>query len=387
MRIIPARGKGLRHDAIVRRGLGRVEDEVTAALLAPGDVGAGHADGAPADLGTMLRVAGVANPWLRPVPESFGDPGGLVFRGPMNDQGADAGLLWRVRVPELLLMRVSVVGPGAGTNGGRYAWDTSGPGGTTEYLASASVVHKQMDPVELSRDTRLPGSVSPVAASNPFGFVNEGTLLNSTGMGVASGAGAILPMPPYARGTVGLWALLGENPAGAPLPAGRTYNVRLDVAWKSSPWGGPAPGTASNVPVADGTGQGTGLFKSPGGAVPPGLRKPSDLAVSLVYTPGLGTAPPNRGLVLLGIGVEVAVVEGGYALLTQEGLEASEAWRTSHAQPVERLAAMDVWAMAVTKSVAEAVELTESWALELNPGIAELDALEVAEAWDLLLIP
>jgi hypothetical protein len=305
----------------------------------------------------------------------------------MNDMGADAGLLWRVRVPELLLMRVSAVGPGAGTNGGRYAWDTSGPGGTTEYLSSASVVHKQMDPVELSRDLRLPGSVSPVAASNPFGFVNEGTLLNSTGMGVASGAGAILPMPPYARGTLGLWALLAENPAGAPLPAGRTYNVRLDVAWKSSPWGGPAPGTASNVPVADGTGQGTGLFKSPGGAVPPGLRKPSDLAVSLVYTPGLGTAPPNRGLVLLGIGVEVAVVEGGYALLTQEGLEASEAWRTSHAQPVERLAAMDVWAMAVTKSVAEAVDLSESWALELNPGVAELDAVEVGEAWDLVLNP
>ncbi|MBL9087352.1 MAG: hypothetical protein JNM10_09435, partial [Planctomycetia bacterium] len=267
------------------------------------------------------------------------------------------------------------------------AWDTSGPGGTTEYLSSASVIHKQMDPVELSRDLRLPGSVSPVAASNPFGFVNEGTLLNSTGMGVASGAGAILPMPPYARGTVGLWALLGENPAGAPLPAGRTYNVRIDVAWKSSPWGGPAPGTASNVPVADGTGQGTGLFKSPGGAVPPGLRKPSDLAVSLVYTPGLGTAPPNRGLVLLGIGVEVAVVEGGYALLTMEGLEASDAWRTSHAQPVERLAAMDVWAIEVTKAVAEAVELTESWGLELNPGIAELDAVEVTDVWTLTLIP
>jgi len=44
------------------RALGRVEDEVTRALLAPGNVGAGHPDGAPADLATMLRVAGVANP-------------------------------------------------------------------------------------------------------------------------------------------------------------------------------------------------------------------------------------------------------------------------------------------------------------------------------------
>ena len=109
----------------------------------------------------------------------------------MNDMGADAGLLWRVRVPELLLLRVNDVGAGLGANGGRYAWDTSGPGGTAEYLASASVVHKQMDPVALSRDLRLPGSVSPVAASNPFGFVNEGTLLNSTGAGVASGAGTV----------------------------------------------------------------------------------------------------------------------------------------------------------------------------------------------------
>jgi len=194
-------------------------------------------------------------------------------------------------------------------------------------------------------------------------------------------------MPPYARGTVGLWALLAENPAGAPLPAGQTYSVRMDVAWKSSPWGAPAAGAPANVPVADGTGQGTAVFKGPGGAVPPGLRKPSDLAVSLVYTPGGGTAPPNRGLVLLGIGVEIAVVEGGYALLTQEGLEASEAWRTSHAQPVERFAALDVWAIEVTKAVADTLEATESWALELNPGVVEFDALEVAETWDLLLIP
>ena len=177
--------------------------------------------------------------------------------------------------------------------------------------------HKQIDPVAISPDLRLPGSVSPVAASNPFGFVNEGTLMNSTGVGAPSGAGGILPMPPYARGTVGLWALVAENPAGPPLPPGTTYQCRMDVAWKSSPWVPPTPGAPSNLPVADGTGQGTGIFKGPAGAVPPGLRKPFDIAVSVVYTPGGGTAPPNRGLVLLGIGVEIAVVEGGYALLRQ----------------------------------------------------------------------
>jgi len=46
--------------------------------------------------------------------------------------------------------------------------------------------------------------------------------------------------------------------------------------------------------------------------------------VSVIYQPGGGTAPPNRGLILLGIGVEVAVVEGGYALLAAEGLEGLE---------------------------------------------------------------
>jgi hypothetical protein len=365
------------------RALGRVEDNVLEKLLAPGETGAGYIDGAPADLASMLRVAGVANPWLRPVPESFGDPGGLVFEGPMNDMGANAGLLWRVRTPEMLLMRVMDVGPGAGTNGGSYAWDVSGPGGTTEFLASASVIHKQMDPVALSRDTRHPGSTSPVTPSNPFGFAHEGMLLNSTGAGTVSGAGGVLPIPPYARGVVGIWALLAERAGGPPLPPGTTYRVRMDVAWKSSPWALPTPGPNTNLPVADGSGQGTALFKGPGGAVPPGLRKPSDIAASVVYTPGGGTAPPNAGLVVLGIGVEVAVVEGGYALLTKEGLEASEAWRTNHAQPLERMAAIDVWAMAVTKGLAESLEATESWAIELNPGVVEFDALGLDEAWAL----
>ncbi len=369
------------------RALGRVEDQVTKALLAPGDVGGGYADGAPADLASMLRASGVANPWLRPVPESFGDPGGLVFRGPMNDLGADAGTLWRVRTPEMLLMAVRDVGAGAGTNGGRYAWDASGPGGTVEFLVSASVIHKQIDPVALSPDLRFPGGVSPAPAMNPFGFDPEGMTLNSMGAGMQSGAGGVLPLPLNARGVVGMWALLAEQPGGPVLPAGMTYQVQIDYAWKRSPWQPPTPGAPSNVPVADGTGQGTGVFRGPGGAVPPGLRVPSDIAASVVYTPGGGTAPPNAKLNVLGIGFEIAVVEGGYALLTKETAHVSEAWRTSHAQPVERFLAMDVWAMDVTKAVPETLEVTESWALELNPGVAEFEALEVAESWDLVINP
>jgi hypothetical protein len=84
---------------------------------------------------------------------------------------------------------------------------------------------------------------------------------------------------------------------------------------------------------------------------------------------------------VLGIGVEVAVVEGGYALLTKEEMDVAEAWRTNHAQPVDRLIALDVWAMLVTKSLSEALEVTESWDLELNPGVDEYDEMDCAEAW------
>ena len=64
-------------------------------------------------------------------------------------------------------------------------------------------------------------------------------------------------------------------------------------------------------------------------------------------------------------------------------MEASEDWRTSHAQPVERFLAMDVWAMEVTKSLTESLQVTESWDLELNPGVVEFDALGLDEAWAL----
>ena len=119
------------------------------------------------------------------------------------------------------------------------------------------------------------------------------------------------------------------------------------------------------------------------GAVPPGLRKPSDIAASVVYRPGGGTAPPNAGLVLLGIGVEVAVVEGGYALLTKESLEAADDWRTNHAQPVERFLAMDIWTMEATKALAESLQVTESWDVDLIPGVVEFDELDLGEAWAL----
>jgi hypothetical protein len=305
----------------------------------------------------------------------------------MNDLGADAGLLWRVKTPEMVLARVLEVGVGAGTNGGRYAWDTSGPGGTTEFMTSCSVIHKQIDPVAMSQDVRFPAEVASTPPLNPFGFDREGVLLNAAGFGEISGAGGVIPVPPYAR-SVRVWAMVGEEPSlGPPAPPGATYRVQIDTAWRASPWSPPAPGAPQNVPVADGSGQGTGLFLAPGGSVPPGLRRPSDLAVSVVYTPGGGTAPPNKALNLLGIGVEIAVVEGGYALFAKETANVGDSWSTSHAQVLDRLVTTDAWAMLVTKAWDETLDVTESWALELNPGVVEFDALSCQESWDLVLNP
>jgi hypothetical protein len=88
----------------------------------------------------------------------------------------------------MLLLRVAAVGPGAGTNGGRYASKASGPGETTEFLAS-SAVHRPIHPVTLSRDFRLPGNVSPLPASPPFGFDHEGLRLGSSSAGILRARG------------------------------------------------------------------------------------------------------------------------------------------------------------------------------------------------------
>jgi hypothetical protein len=120
--------------------------------------------------------------------------------------------------------------------------------------------------------------------------------------------------------------------------------------------------------------------------VPPGLRRPFGLAVSAVYSPGIGTAPLNKGLNVLGIGVEVAVVEGGYAVLALERMDLFEtSWGMSHAQVLERLASLDVWTMTVTKVASESAQVTEYWSLELNPSVGEFEEASFAETWSFVV--
>lgn len=359
------------------RALGRVEDEV-GRLLAPGDVPASHPDGVPADLATHLRVQGFLGS-LELVPESFGDPGGPVWTGPKTPQGVSAGLYWRVLTPELVLARVTPATPGTGMNGGAWGLDTSGPGGSTEFLAAGRVVHKQVHPAEMERDARW-SLVASATPHNPFGFEQEGLVLGTVTPASPAGAGAVIPVPAGVRGLLWL-AWVSENPFGAgPVPAGRSYGIRIDWAFRASPWSGVVNGTSQDL-VADGANTAVGVFKQPGGAVPAGLRAPSG---SVTYFPLSGTPPQAPGpasVVALGLGVELAVVEGGYLIRMRDGLDASDDWVHTHPAVLEGLGFGDVWALTVGKALAEGLALGETWTAELNAPIEVIDGFEVDEAW------
>lgn len=363
------------------RGLARVVD-ANGTIHAPGDVTDAHPGGVPADLASSLRAPGLIGSSLRIVPESFGDPGGLVFSGPVGEHGADSETLWRVKAPELLLLKVLRSHPdGSGTNGGNYAWDLSGPGGTTEYLSRGAIVHKQLHPGEMQQDTTEFGNWAPAMAQNPFGFA-EGATLNGGGGGMPAATGGVIPMPPFARGVIGFWALVTEAAPMIPDIAGSTFALELKTSVRASPWSGVSTSATQLVPVADGAGQGVGLFEAPAGYVTPGQRTPFALALSLRYNPtGGGTASPMSPLTVLGMGVEVAVVEGGYALLTTEGVEIADGLTHTHPASVDVAEIAETWSFDVDKSHAEIASIADAWDLELNPPADLFDEASIAESW------
>ena len=355
------------------RALGRVQD-AAGVFLAAGDRPASHPDGVPADLATHLRAQGfVSN--LELVPESFGDPGGPVWTGPKTSQGVSAGLYWRLLTPELVLAKVTAVSYGSGMNGGAWALDVSGPGGSTEFLSTARVIHKQSHPGELEWDTRH-NPVATATPQNPFGFDQEGIVLGTVVVGGAAGAGATFPVPEGVRAVL-FWAAVSENLAGVAVPLNATYSCHLDYAWRASGWSAPVAGAAQEL-VADGTNTGMAVFKQPGGAVPPGLRMPSD---SLVYVPGVGTAAVNASVNLLGTGVELAVVEGGYLIRARDGVDVGDAWTHTHPAMLEAVTYEEAWALAITKALAEGVGVGETWGAELNPPIEMFEVVDLDEAW------
>lgn len=360
------------------RRLSILQDEVTEALLHPGDTSTGGTV-APADLADNLLAEGMLP--FRVVPSSRSDPGGLVWEGPMREGGANAGLFWRVVPRTGVLARVTDVGAGGGANGGSWAYDTSGPGGATEVLLHGELIHKQVHlgaDWEMDTTRAAPGSMSGVAEpGHPFGLTAHLRQFNDLAV---SGWGFTVDMPSGVRGTPMFYATVQEDPLGG-MPPGLTYAFQIDWAYKASPWGAVGAGTAQAGVTTDGGGTGTGQFKQPGGSVPPGLRR---VSASVVHTPGGGTAPPTPGVFpnLAGGAVEVARTESGWLLLFSDGAELADLWEASDLAWVDQPVLADAWHVEVEAPwLSHELDLLDTWYLVPNPPLELYETLGMADAW------
>lgn len=296
-------------DAAVAARLGIVIDSAGRVLI-PGTVTADYPDGVPADHATTLLAASVARD-LRPVWSTLSDPGGLVLHGPVGADGADAGLDWRVLAPGHALVLVEAVTAGTGKNGG--SWDDIVEADDTyTVLRGGGVVHKQVDAPALRSDrggASITAEAPAALSDDPFCFTGAAGRILSAGAGVVSGAGGILSMPPHAVGAIAVAAHLKEVSGGTPEASGRSPSLALAYSVQGSAWSAEAATAAQEPELTDGGGEGTAvaLFLVPGGAVPAGLRRPFDLALS-VQRDGDG-GDMTGDAILTGLGVDVPVAE------------------------------------------------------------------------------
>ena len=372
-------------DTLLRRIVG-VEDAAgvstspTSELtVAPGSADAAFADGAPPNLiQTAIAMAAFAGSQL--LGPSLNDPGGPVFTGPKNDHGLDSETYWRVAVPELVAYQVEAVSAGTGTNGGN--WSAVLVDGAPTYASGASIFHKQAHAAELDSDRSADCDVcstTPTVDDSPFTFANaRGRTLPDTGI---SGAGTIFPLPRGATGKPMLEALLAEVPSD-PTGNGDTHVVHFQYSYKSSTWSastGTTPGTGL---TGDASGEAVGRFYSPGGSVPTGLRPPSDkptlLALSLRKVPASGTSAGPVSLA--GIGVTIAVIDGGIWIRISEGVGAADDTRHNHPQSIETANVAEAWALETTKNRTESASCSDSVSCELNPPVALDESPTVADS-------
>lgn len=350
-----------------------VQSPSTEELLAHGDADPAYPGGAPPNLRNVVgALAELVD--FPVVPETWEDPGGVVFQGPRQEGGADAGLFWRPMVPEGVVVRVTNVGMGAGLNGGAWDWDTSA--GALEYLAGGRIVHKQVHATDLEQDMTQPGPVTLRGSPDPgHPFMATG-LAWQFDTGLPSGLVFTLAMPPGVRGTLVVGGVVAEDPSVIQ-PPGLTYDIRVDLAYRASPWGGVTVGTAQTAVTTDGAGQGTGQFKQPGGAVPPGLRQ----VTGSIISPLGGTAPPGSNLHLAGAYVDVAVVEGGYMVRMGDSLAAVDAWDANAKAVLDTSLLVDTWQRELGKNLAEGVALGDSVDAQLNPPLEVYEGAALADAW------
>lgn len=336
-------------------------------LLAPGDVSTDYPDGAPADLWQQVAAGLAGNPFMRVIPSTRNDPGGTVYAGPQTLNGAQAGLYWRCDPYTGLAIRVENVGLGSGTNDGAWSAASTGVGSTVEYATALYCVHKQIHAKDLSsaavdsNGDPMEAASPPAAGDDPFCLVGqEGRVVSGTDV---SGAGGRISLPPGCRGTPMLTVHMAEDPSAVET-TGHVLKMSFGYSYRGSPWTAAGTTAVGTALTADGSGTGTGFYAAPGGAVPTGLRKPSDLVVVAQTVPGSGTFTGNA--IVGGIDVDVAVVDGGYLATIHAGVGAASAM--THNRPAASAASnvASALTLAIKESFSVGVGVRSSCTGELD---------------------
>lgn len=353
--------RGILHDhethiSDLMSAVGRLEsDEGT--IVFPGEVTPETPDGAPSDLWSLLTSDAFAK-YFEVIART--DPGGLVFDGPKTESGADAERLWRVHPELATLLRVMEVAPGTGTNGGNYAWASVANGsGVDEFISSGRVIHKQVHATELQESRLTPGTTYYDVPISEHGF-DDNISVKSGGI-----VGANFPLPNGAVGRPLISGIMVEKIHQDPsIP----YTFDIHIQYKASPYSTPqAVYQASTTP--DGTGQTTGRFMGPADQVPPGLRTPFGAVMNV----GIGN-PGSKPIGLGGIGVDIAVVEGGFLLRIKNEVSVTDSVSNLQGTIVEKVFCSDRVLFSVGRTISDSIRITESVSIELNPplGVQEL---------------
>jgi len=191
-------------------------------------------------------------------------------------------------------------------------------------------------------------------------------------------------LPTGSRGVPLLTAFLEED-SSVVAPPGQDLVVRFAYAYKASPWSSVSTTAAGTGVTSDGSGEAVGRFMQPGGAVPPGLRTPFDLAGSVQTVPGSSTYHGNA--TLRGIDVDIAVVEGGYWIRWRQKVAVAGEWTHNAPWYSDIAVVTEVWAKDFTKGWEEGVESLDNWSVELNAPLVYDELVMSADEWELELNP
>lgn len=360
----------------LEENLGLVIDTDLERSINPGsedNAGTVYPDGAPADLLTVaMAMAKIEGSVL--LQSTLRDPGGAVFTGSKTEAGLDSETFWRVAMPEKVIVQVEAVTAGTGTNGGN--WDYVVVDDAYVYADIMRIEHKQAHAPALDTDKRsgIGACSAPATDDSPFGFDNSrGVVLDPSS---TSGAGHIFPLAKGSHGIPTFEVVATELLSDAAAP-GLNHALAFSYSYKASAWTAISTGTPGTAVTSDGSGEAVGQYKAPGGAVPPGLRVPSDaatlLALSAYRNPGAGTdTASGESTVVVGLSVNVAVVEGGiWIRIRGQNVDVADALVHNHPQKIEAVDESEVWVLDFTKASTEAVTVRDTVSVELNPPVVD----------------